>query len=56
MRMNQPSVAVWLISLLLAGTSLMGKLGMLPVLAPWSFLLMGIACGLLLLATLVKGL
>lgn len=56
MRMNQPSAQIWLISLLLAGTSLAANVGVLDFLAPWSFWLMGCACGLLLLSTLVKGL
>lgn len=62
MRMNQPSAAVWMVSLLLAATSLATKFGlatklsMLAILVPWSFWLMAAACGLLLLATLLKGL
>lgn len=62
MRMNQPSAVVWLVSLLLAAASLATKFGlttkygMFTILDPWSFWLMGASCGLLLLATLIKGL
>ena len=62
MKMNPPSVAVWLISLLLASTSLATKFGLankfavLGILVPWSFWFMAAACVLLLLATLLKGL
>lgn len=60
MRMNQPSVAVWILSLLLAFISLVTKLGLannlgvFAILVPWSFWLMALACGLLLLSTLLK--
>ncbi len=55
-RLTPPSTAAFLISLLLGGAGIAGKLGYLSVAAPNAFWLLALAFGLLVLSTLLKSL
>ncbi len=55
-RLTPPSTPAFLISLLLGGAGIAGKLGYLSVAAPNAFWLLTVAFVLLLLSTLFKGL
>lgn len=54
--LTPPSTAAWLVSLLLGGAGIAGKLGYLSVAAPNAFWLLATAFVLLLLSTVFKGL
>lgn len=55
-KLTPPSTAAWLVSLLLGGAGIAGKLGYLSVAAPNAFWLLALAFGLLLASTLFKAL
>ena len=55
-KLAQPSTATWLISVLLGGAGIAGKLGYLSVAAPNAFWLLATAFALLLASTLFKSL
>ena len=54
--LTPPSTAAWLVSLLLGGAGIAGKLGYLSVAAPNAFWLLATAFVLVLLSTVFKGL
>ena len=56
MKLTPPKNITWLIALLLAVAALLGKTGVIAALAKYDFWLALIAAGLLLLASLVRGL
>jgi hypothetical protein len=55
-KLTAPSSAAFLISLLLGGAGIAGKLGYLSIAAPNAFWLLALAFGLLVLSTLLKSL
>jgi hypothetical protein len=55
-KLTPPSTAAWLVSLLLGGAGIAGKLGYLAVAAPNAFWLLALAFALLLASTLFKAL
>lgn len=55
MRLNAPKKIVWLISLILAVISIVGKFVVIPIVTVYGFWIMGVAWLLLLLATYLKG-
>jgi hypothetical protein len=55
-KLTPPSNAAFLISVLLGGAGIAGKLGYLGMAAPNAFWLLALAFGLLLLSTLLKSL
>jgi len=56
MKLSPPKQITWFIALALAVLALLGNAGIIVALAKYDFWLALIAAGLLLLATLVKGL
>jgi hypothetical protein len=55
-KLTPPSNAAFLISLLLGGAGIAGKLGYFSIAAPNAFWLLALAFGLLLLSTVLKAL
>jgi hypothetical protein len=55
-KLTAPSTAAWLVSLLLGGAGIAGRLGYFSVAAPNAFWLLATAFALLLLSTLFKDL
>jgi hypothetical protein len=55
-KLTPPSTAAWLVSLLLGGAGIAGKLGYLGVAAPNAFWLLATAFALLILSTVFKSL
>jgi hypothetical protein len=56
MRPSSPRYVTWLLSLVLGVLGLLGHIAAIPVISGWSFWLVLAGLGLLLLATIVKGL
>ena len=56
MKLSPPKQITWFIALVLAVLALLGHTGTIAAFSPYSFWLALIAAGLLLLATIVRGL
>jgi hypothetical protein len=56
MKLSPPKNITWFVALALAVLALLGKLGVIAVLAKYDFWLALVAAALMLLATFVKGL